>query len=229
MVRASKLEKQRDRHKDDIKQRLLVIAENQDEVDSLREQLHESEEELQRIDNEKILLCQPVGAPAGPMDFGQCIEAMRGSLGKMFDDPRLSAKARGKKDEVEADFVTMCNFAAKLSSIKIEYDTASQLVEPATTSSSADIPSPAAGEGPAVGGGTSVAEGEPAAAPAAVESPPLLANAPVPDGPSQERTINRERTPPPGSRAKAVLKMSDDEIAGPRKAKGSKEGGKATA
>ena len=198
---------------------MLAIAESQDELDVLREQLHECEEELQRIDNEKILLCQPTGAPAGPMDFAQCIEAMGNSLGKMFDDPRLSSGARSKKDEVEAGFLTMRNFAARLSSIKIEYDTASQLAEPTTTSSSEDSPNPAAGEGPAAGGGATVQEGEPAASPAAVESPPPLANAPVADGPSQERTTNRERTPPPGSRVKAILKMSDAELAGPRKAK----------
>ena len=220
------MEKQRDKHKEDITQRLLVIAENQDEVDSLREQLHECEEELQRLDNERFLLNQPAG-PAGPMEFGQCIEAMRDSLGKMFSDPRLSSEARGKKDEVEAGFITMRNFAAILSSIKIEYDTASQLVEPAITTSSTDIPTTGTGEEPAVGGGAAVAESEPAAAPAAVEQPPPVAVSPVPDGPSEERSATRDRTPPPtGSRAKAILKMSDDEIAGPRNPKGSKAGGK---
>ena len=40
----------------------------------------------------------------------------------------------------------------------------------------------------------------------------------VPDGPPQDRA-SRERTPPPGSRAKAIAKLSDAEIVGPRKAK----------
>ena len=57
------------------------------------------------------------------MDFGQCIEAMRSSLGNMFEDPRLASEHRGRKQEVEAGFVTMCSFAATLSSIQlVDYD-----------------------------------------------------------------------------------------------------------
>ena len=58
------------------------------------------EEELQRLDNERFQLSQPAGAFAGPMDFGKCIEAMRSSLGNMFEDPRLASEHRGKKQEV---------------------------------------------------------------------------------------------------------------------------------
>ena len=44
---------------------MLAIAESQDELDVFREQLHECEEELQRIDNEKILLVSPAGLLQG--------------------------------------------------------------------------------------------------------------------------------------------------------------------
>ena len=67
----------------------------------------------------------------------------------------------------------------------------------------------AGGMGGMVGGG---APGAPAAV------------VPVPDGPPEERSANRDRTPPPnkGSRKKKDFdKMSEAELAGPRKAKGS--------
>ena len=78
-------------------------------------------------------------------------------------------------------------------------------------------------------GEATVQAGETATAPAAVEKNPLPAAAPVADGPTQERIANRERTPPPGSRAKAIAKMSDAELAGPRKAKQTKTCAPATA
>ena len=67
--------------------------------------------------------------------------------------------------------------------------------------------------------------GEAVAAPAAVETSSLPAPAPVADGPTQERIANRERTPPPGSRAKAIANMSNAELAGTRKAKGGTKAG----
>ena len=238
LVRASKLEKQRDKDKDDIRQRLLVIAEAQDEVDTLREHLHEVEEELQKLDNERFLLNQPSSAPPGPMDFGKCIEALRTSLGNCFADPRLAEEHRGKKDEVEAGFVQMCSFAATLSAIQLAYETSKLMAEPTTTSSSTEVPTPPTVEGAAVGGGTAAPTGETDTAVAEVEQPPVVAASPVaiapvpvliPDGPADERAANRDRRPPPkGSRSKAILKMSDEEIAGPRKAK-AKAWGKASA
>ena len=57
---------------------------------------------------------------------------------------------------------------------------------------------------------------ETGAVPAAVLPAPVA----VPDGPPQERAENRDRTlPPRGSRTKAIEKMSEAELAGPRKAK----------
>ena len=150
------------------------------------------------------------------MDIAQCVETMRDDLGKMFDDPRLPSSARGKKDEVEAGFLTMRNLVATLSAVRLEYETVKQQAATTTTSSSTDGSSPAEGEAPAAEGGATVQAVETAAVSAAVESPPPPAAAPVPDGPSQDRTTNIERTPPLGSRAKAISKMSDVELAGPR-------------
>ena len=89
-----------------------------------------------------------------------------------------------------------------------------------------------------MGGGMAATTGETGTAVAEVEQPPVVAAPPaatvpvpvlIPDGPADERAANRDRTPPPkGSRSKAILKMSDEEIAGPRKAKG-KAWGKTTA
>ena len=60
---------------------------------------------------------------------------------------------------------------------------------------------------------------ETAAVPTPVESVAPNAVVAVLDGPTQDRSANRERTPPPpaGSRAKAIAKMSSAELAGPRK------------
>ena len=164
------------------------------------------------------------------MDIAQCVETMRDDLGKMFDDPRLSSNARGKKDEVEAGFLAMRNLVATLSAVRLEYETVKQQAAATTTASTADGSNSAAVQAPAAEGGATVQAVETAAVSAAVEAPPPPAAAPVPDGPPQERTTTRERTPPPGSRAKAISKMSDVELAGPRKAKQlSKAGATATA
>ena len=218
-VKATKL-------RESIRQNLLVIAEAQDELDSLREQLHESEEEMQRIESEKIVL---VGAQAAPVDIEQCAETMRDDLGTMFVDPRLSSSARGKKDEVEAGFLAMRSLVATLSAVRLEIEAVKQQAAVTATASTADNTHSAAAEAPAAEGGAPTQTVETAAVPATVESPPPSAAAPVPDGPAQERTATRERTPPPGSRAKAISKMSDAELAGPRKAKLSKAGAAATA
>ena len=149
----------------------------------------------------------------------------------MFDDPRLSSEARSKKVEVEAGFLAMRNLASTLSALQVEYETVKLQAAVFATTSTADsshsntAPNLAAREGGAGGatvqtGEATVQAGEAAAAPAAVETNSLPATAPVTDGPTQERTANRERTPPPGSRAKAIAKMSDAKLAGPRKTKG---------
>ena len=51
-----------------IKQNLLVVAEAEDELDSLREQLHEAQEEMQRIASQHVLLVSPAGARPGCPD-----------------------------------------------------------------------------------------------------------------------------------------------------------------
>ena len=163
------------------------------------------------------------------MDIEQYVETMRDDLGKMFDDPRLSSGARGEKDEVEAGFLAMRNLVATLSVVRLEYETVKQQADATTTTSTADGSNSAAVQAPAAEGGATVQAVETAAVPAAVESPAPPTAAPVPDGPAQDRTATRERTPPPGSRAKAISKMSDAELAGPRKAKLSKTSAPATA
>lgn len=142
------------------------------------------------------------------MDIAQCVKAMQDGLGQMFDDPRLSPKARGKKNEVEAGFLAMRNLASMLSAIQAEYETAKvQAAVPTATvatevSKSSNAPSPVGGE---AGGETTVRTEEAATTSVAVEggAPAAAAPAPVADGPSQERTANRERTPPPGSRKRS--------------------------
>lgn len=143
----------------------------------------------------------------------------------MFDDPRLSTETRAKKNKVEAGFLAMRNLASMLSGIQAEYQTAKLQAAASTAtiatevSSSSSVPSPGAGE---AGGEATVPTEEAATTSIAVEGgvPIAAVSVPVPDGPSQERVANRERTPPPGARAKAIAKMSDAELAGPRKAKG---------
>ena len=121
----------------------------------------------------------------------------------------------------------MRNIFATLSAVRLEYETVKQQAEATSVSSSSNGSSPAVPEAPAVKGAATVRAGEATvhtvetgAAPAAMETNPKAAAGPAPDGPTQERTANMERTPPPGSRAKAIAKMSDAEIAGPRKAQG---------
>ena len=59
-----------------------------------------------------------------------------------------------------------------------------------------------------------------AAAPVVAATVPAGAHRPVPDGPPEERTANRDRTPPPGgSRANAIENMSITDLVGPRKAR----------
>ena len=148
----------------------------------------------------------------------------------MFEDPRLSQEDRARKSEVEAGFLSIRNFPTVLSGIQAMYEAAKlqAIVTTATAaaevSSSSDSPSQTAGE---AGGGATVATEEAATSPLAVGGGAPVAVSPVPDGPSEERSATRDRTPPPkGSRKKAIEKMPDAELAGPRKAKG---GNKATA
>ena len=137
----------------------------------------------------------------------------------------------------------MQTLASTLSAIQAEYETAklqAAVPDPATSSTEAlnpgAAPNLAAGE---TGGEATVQAGTTAATvptageggttvPVPVATSPALA--PVLDGPALERK-DRDRTPPPvGGRAKAIAKMSDAELAGPRKAKGgSKAGASATA
>ena len=205
----------------------------------MREQLHEAQEELQQIASQKILLATPRGVAVAPMDVTQCVESLGNGLGQMFDDPRLSDEARAKKTEVEACFVAMRSILATLSSVRLEYEAVRQQAEATASTSTADssrphpATDPATGEGGGGGattvqtGQATVQAGEAAAAPAAVDTGATPATAPVADGPTQDRTANRERTPPPGSRAKAIAKMSNEELAGPRKAKGGSKAAKA--
>ena len=120
----------------------------------------------------------------------------------------------------------MRNFASVLSNLQAMYETAKlQAAAPIATAAaevpnSSDSPSQTAGE---AGGETAVSTEAAATSPAAVEGGPPAAVSPVPDGPSEDRSATRDRTPPPskGSRKKAIEKLSDAELAGPRKAKGS--------
>ena len=120
----------------------------------------------------------------------------------------------------------MRNIFATLSAVRLEYETVKQQAQTTSAASTSN------GSSLAVPGATAVEEAatvrtgeatthtvETGAAPARMEANLAAAAAPVPDGPNEERSANRERTPPPGSRAKAIAKMSNAEIAGPRKAK----------
>ena len=224
--RERKLKIKADKLKEGIKQHLVVIAEAEDELEVLREQLHETQEEMQKIASQKILLASVDAAPVAPVDIAQCVTAMQSGLGQMFDDPRLSQEARAKKNEVEAGFLAMRNLASMLSSIQAEYETAKvQAAVPTATaaaevSSSSDSPSQTAGE---AGGEATVPTEEAATPPLTVGSGAPAAVSPVPDGPSEERSATRDRTPPPSKagKKKTIEKMSDAELAGPRKAKGS--------
>ena len=102
----------------------LQIVEDRDELDAMREQFHESQDELQVIESKMLLLVAPAGVKPPPMDVAVCVEAMRGDLGQMFDDPRLSAEARAKRPEVEAGFTAFRHIFGILSSVKLEYDIA---------------------------------------------------------------------------------------------------------
>jgi hypothetical protein len=154
---------------------------------------------------------------------------MQGGFAEMFNDPRLSTEQRAQKAELEAGFLQMRNFASVLSGIQAMYEAAKLQAAVTTATAAADVsassepPSQTAVE--AEGGAPVATEGAttpPAAvgggAPAAVA--PV---APVPDGPPEERSANRDRTPRPdkGSRKKDLDKLSEAELAGPRKAKGS--------
>lgn len=135
----------------------------------------------------------------------------------------------------------MRSLMATLSAIRLEYETSRQQFEEAavtttattttTTAGSSDASNPVGAEAPAVAEGPARPAVETAAVPTAVESTAPIAVVAVPDGPTQDRSVNRERTPPPpppaGSRAKAIAKMSSAELAGPRK--GKKAGASATA
>ena len=88
--RERKLKTKADKLGESIKQEMLIVVEAEEKLETLREQLHEAQEELQEIASQKILLATPPGAPAAPMDLAQCVEAMVSGLGQMFDDPRLS-------------------------------------------------------------------------------------------------------------------------------------------
>lgn len=160
------------------------------------------------------------------MDLGQAVEAMREDFAAMFDDSSLPSTASSNKDEVEAGFLTMRNLVGMMSAISQEYKAATQQ---ATATSSTIVHRTAPPEAPAAEGGAATQATETAAVQAAVELPHPAEAAPVPDGPVQERSSNRERTPPPGKGSKAVSKMSDEELFGPRKAKLAKAGAAATA
>jgi len=225
LERERKLGIKADKLREGIKKQLVIRAEADDEIEELRQQLHEALDEMQRIESEKVSL---VGAQAAPVDFQQCVETMAGDLGEMFADPRLSQEYRNKKNEVEAGFTAMRALAATLSAIRLEYATCKQQAAAAVAtpvaagSGSAEATVPPTAETATGGGGATVpTEGtEATIAPAvATTALPAAAVSPVPDGPSEERSAARDRTPPPGSRAKEIAKLSDAEIRGPRKAK----------
>ena len=220
-----------------IRQKLLAIAETEEEVEVLREQLHDWQEEMELIASQKLLLvaadaAQVIpAAPVAPVDIAQCVTAMQSGLGEMFNDPRLSEEQRAKKSEVEAGFLAMRNLASMLSSPQADYETAklraavSTATAVAEVSSSSDAPSPTVAE---TRGETAVSTEEASTPSVAVGGVTPAAVSPVPDGPSEDRSATRDRTPPPskGGRKKAIGKMSDADLAGPRKAKG---GNKVTA
>ena len=229
--------------REQIKAKLLVVLEAEEEIEAVRERLHDWQDELQRIASQKVALVATPAAPPQPMDMGQCVETMRAGLGEMFDDPRMSEVDRAKKAEVEAGFVAMRNIFSIISGVQMAYDNACKASEATSSDGGGSMPANAtggvpgngtesnkvaaetteAGSGTEQGGGISmapavVAEPVPAAAPAQGN---------VPDGPASERA-GRDRTPPPSSdKRRALAKITDAEIAGARKARGAAAKGKA--
>jgi len=229
--RERKLKAKAEKLKESIKEEMLVVAEAGDRLEAYRDQLHETIDELERIKSQKILLATANGAPVAPMDIATCISTMQGGFSEMFNDPRLSDQQRAQKAELEAGFLQMRNFASVLSGIQAMYETAKLQAAVTTATAAAELPA-AASELPSqtaseAEGGAPVATEEATTPPAAVGGGAPGAPAavvPVPDGPPEERSANRDRTPPPnkGTRKKKDFdKMSEAELAGPRKAKGS--------
>ena len=165
------------------------------------------------------------------MDVAVVVEAIRGDLGQMFDDPRLSPEARAKRAEVEAGFVAFRHIFGILSTVKLEYDTACNSAPQAPRPEAVPDARPTANAAEGEQAGVEQAGGPPTQViettevGAAMEQTPVPGTAPavvapIPDGPSEERSANRDRTPPPGSRASAVKNTAFDDVLGPRKAKG---------
>ena len=216
---------------EDIVAEAIHIAERQDKLDEMREQFHEGQDELQALESKMLLLVAPTGVSPPPVDVAVCVEAMAGDLGHMFNDPRLSAEAKAKRAEVEAGFVEFRRIFGILSSVKLEYDAACSSAPQAPRPEAVPDarPAPNATEGEQAGveqaGGPPTQVIETTEVGAAMEQTPVPGNAPavvapIPDGPSEERSANRDRTPPPGNRASAAKKTSFDEVLGPRKSKG---------
>ena len=207
-----------------LKEDALIIAEAQDRMEDKREQFHEAQDELQLIESQKSLLCAAPTALPQPMDVAQCVEGMRQGLGAMFDDARLSDDDKAKRAEMEAGFVAMQNIFATLSTMRQRYDAACLAAAATTSTTSGADENPPAGSA-ASGGGTAAATTQSAVE---AEEPAVVAKAPapvpaarpVPDGPAKDRAADRERTPPPGGRAKEIEKMAITDLVGPRKAKG---------
>ena len=74
--------------RESLRDKAVAIAEAQDEVDAMREQIHELCDEMERIKSEQTVLVLQ-GTPAAPVDLGQSVEAMREDFATLFDDSTL--------------------------------------------------------------------------------------------------------------------------------------------
>ena len=229
-----------------VKEKLLVVLEAEEDIEVTRERLHEWQDELQLIASQKVALVASAAAPTGPphpIDMANCLEAMRVGLGGMFDDQRLSAEDRAKKPEVEAGFLAMRNIFSIISGVQMAYAHACKTSDTPDSNGGGSIPTNTTADEPGMGieqnkgttenagtGNGTEQGGDAPKAPATVVEPspeaaPSQGN--VTDGPASERA-GRDRTPPPSSdKRRALAKITDDEIAGARKAKGAATKGKA--
>ena len=202
-----------------------VITEKQEANEELRGRIHEVLEEKEKIKSErKILVLQD--DPPAPVDIELCVDTVRSDLEEMFVDPALAEQAKAKKSEVEEGFIVMRNLIKTLAAMHLEYKTATSAAHAsaplAEDKGVAGVKASETGT-PAVEGAETVHMDDGAAGPPAATSSAARTSL-VADGPSQERSANRERTPPP-SKGTTVQRKTDEELLGPRSAASKKNAG----
>ena len=124
-----------------------VIEDAEAEAATLRDRIHDINDELERTKSEqRILVLQESGGEgataAGPVDLAGAVETMRSYFDSMFNDPLLPPAAKEKGAEVEAGFVTMANLVTMLSALSAEYKAARLSAPPVAPATKAPPPTP---------------------------------------------------------------------------------------